>query len=393
MNINKLLQYFSGYVSITVEGYYIEKFINLCNNNNILLWNLKRENSIILHTNIDVKQFKQLKAICKKTKCKVKINNKKGIPFVIKKYRKRKFFIIFLLLIIFVIFFLSNFIWNIEIKGTNSIKTEEIISLLESEGLTIGKWKRDIDVKDIINEIRLQRDDVAWVGINIKGTNAIVEIVEADAKPEIIDENEYCNIIADKEGIISKITSQNGTSLVKEGDVVTKGDILIAGWMEGKYTGKQYVHARGEIEAKVWYTNTQKIYLREKQKRNTGKEETTYSVKLNNFQINFNKSIPNFQKYDTIETCKKLRLFSDFYLPIELIEYTHQEYEEIVVIHSIEEAKQIGIEKATEALKENIENKEITDRQINVKTEYDYIEVEVIYEIKEKIGLEEKLIF
>ena len=393
MNINKLLQYFSGYVSITVEGYYIEKFINLCNNNNILLWNLKRENSIILHTNIDVKQFKQLKAICKKTKCKVKINNKKGIPFVIKKYRKRKFFIIFLLLIIFVIFFLSNFIWNIEIKGTNSIKTEEIISLLESEGLTIGKWKRDIDVKDIINEIRLQRDDVAWVGINIKGTNAIVEIVEADAKPEIIDENEYCNIIADKEGIISKITSQNGTSLVKEGDVVTKGDILIAGWMEGKYTGKQYVHARGEIEAKVWYTNTQKIYLREKQKRNTGKEETTYSVKLNNFQINFHKSIPKFQKYDTIETCKKLRLFSDFYLPIELIEYTYQEYEEIVVIHSIEEAKQIGIEKATEALKENIENKEITDRQINVKTEYDYIEVEVIYEVKEKIGLEEKLIF
>ncbi len=29
-----------------------------------------------------------------------------------------------------------------------------------------------------------------------------------------------------------------------------KGTPLIAGWMEGKYTGTRYVHAEGSVEAK-----------------------------------------------------------------------------------------------------------------------------------------------
>lgn len=59
-------------------------------------------------------------------------------------------------------------------------------------------------------------------GIHIRGTNAIIEIVEADKKPDIVNEDEYCNIVTDKEGIITKINVQNGTALVKEGDIVKK---------------------------------------------------------------------------------------------------------------------------------------------------------------------------
>jgi len=46
--------------------------------------------------------------------------------------------------------------------------------------------------------MRLERNDLAWIGIEIKGTNAIVKIVETDKKPEIIDEEDYCNIVATK---------------------------------------------------------------------------------------------------------------------------------------------------------------------------------------------------
>ena len=80
--------------------------------------------------------------------------------------------------------------------------------------------KQKINTKEVINNIRLKRNDIAWIGVNIKGTNAIVSIVEADKKPEIIDENEYCNIVTRKDGIITKINVQNGTALVKEGDIV-----------------------------------------------------------------------------------------------------------------------------------------------------------------------------
>ena len=41
------------------------------------------------------------------------------------------------------------------------------------------------------------------------------KVVEADKKPDIVNENEYCNIISDKEGVITKINVQNGTALIK----------------------------------------------------------------------------------------------------------------------------------------------------------------------------------
>ena len=151
------------------------------------------------------------------------------------RYKKRKIFAIALVSIICVIIYLSNFIWNIEIVGTDKINQNELIKTINSEGLTIGKLKRKVDLKSIINKIRLDRKDIAWIGIDLKGTNAIVKVVEADAKPEIIKEDEYCNIVSDKEASIIKVNAQNGTVLVKEGDVVKKGTPLIAGWMEGKY--------------------------------------------------------------------------------------------------------------------------------------------------------------
>lgn len=393
MNSNRLIQYVSGYVDVVIEGYYIERFINICNTKQILLWNLKRKNSITLYASISIKDFKSLRSICKKTKCKLKIQNKKGIPFTLRKYKKRKIFLGLLFLIVSIVIILSNFIWNIDVEGNINIPREELLALAEENGLSVGKIKGGIDTKEVINKIRLERDDVAWVGIDIIGTNAVIKVVEADAKPDIINEEEYCNIVADKDAMITKVIARNGTPVVEEGSVVKKGDILIAGWMEGKYTGRQYVHSQGEIEAKVWYTATEKIELKETKKIETGNEENKYSVKINNFQINLPKSIPNFEKYDTIEASKKLKLFSNFYLPFELITYTYKEYKEETVIHSIEEAKQIGVERAEEKLVNEIKDKEILDKQIKVKTESEYLLVEVTFEVKEKIGIEEKIVF
>ena len=390
---NKILEYVSGYVNIVIEGYYIEQFINICNNKQIDLWNIKKENSIKVYASVCITDFKKLKQICKKTKCKIKIQSKKGLPFIIKKYKKRKFFFIFLLLIILTIIILSNFIWNIEIESDADIPKEEILELAQSEGLEIGKRKGAIDTKAVINKIRLERDDISWVGIEIDGTNATIKLVKADEKPEIINDDEYCNIVADKNAMILKVSAQNGTPLVKEGDIVTNGDVIVAGWMEGKYTGKQYVHAQAEIQAKVWYTTIEKVYLQETKKVETGEAKSSYSVKINNFQINLPKSLPKFQKYDTIEENKKLKLFSNFYLPFELVKYTYKEYKEEQVVHSIEEAKQIGIDRAKESLQEKIDGKEILDKQVKVRTEKDYIEVEVTYEVKENIGIKEKIVF
>ncbi len=388
-----LLSYILGYVTVEIEGYFVERFINICNNQKIFLWNLKRKYSTIIQINIEINDFKKIKQIAKKTKCRVKIKKKKGLPFTLRKYKKRKIFVIFFAFIIITIITLSNFIWNIEITGNERISKEEILNELANNNFKIGTLKTNLNTKNVINEIRLARDDIAWVGIEIKGTNAEVKIVESDLKPEIIQEDDYCNIIATKDAIITKINAQNGIAVVKEGDLVTKGTTLIQGWLEGEFTGIRYVHANGEVQAKVWYSQKVKVPFKQEKKVQTGNEKSTYSVKINNFEINLSKGVPKFKNYDTIDTSKKLRLFSNFYLPIEIQTKTYQEYETKQFNYSLEEAKEIAIQETEKILNEQINENKLINKQINMEQTETYVEVEVIYEVLERIGTKEKIVF
>ena len=324
----------------------------------------------------------------------MKIQNKKGLPFLLHRYKKRKIFIFLLLIVVLLIVLSSNFVWNVDIIKENGEKLENISQDIENAGLRVGTLKSKVNTKEIINKIRLERKDIAWMGIEMKGKNVIVKIVKADEKPDIIDEDEYCNIISNKSGVITKINAQKGTANVKVGDTVKEGDVLINGWMEGKFTGVRYVHAEGEIEAKVWYTESKKIPYNLTQIQLTGNEENKYSIKINNFQINFTKKYSKFKIYDTIETENKIKLFSDFYLPISIVKTIYKEQEKIEKTYSVEEAKNIGIKQLEEKLDEKIENKNnIVNKNINTYEQADGVLVYVTYEVLENIGTNEKIAF
>lgn len=392
MFVRKILNYFTGYVKIKVEGFFIERFINMCISKKILLMNIEREKSTIMYANVGVDDYKKLKQIAKKTKSQIKIQSKKGLPFTMYKYRKRKIFLLLFILVIIGTIISSNYIWNVEIIGNVKISTEEIMRSLEESGLTIGTSKNDINTNYIINKIRLSREDIAWIGISIKGTNAVVKIKETNKAPNIIDENKYCNIIADKTGMITKINVQNGTAVVKAGDIVKEGDILVNGYLEGKYTGIRYVHGTADIEAKIWYTKKEKAPLTQQIPIQTGNEEKKYSIKFKKNQINLFKTLSKFEKYDTINENKKIMLFSNFYLPIEILKTTNKEYKLQEITYTEDELIQILAEKLkTELLQEIKETNNIINVNINTNSENEYVEVEVTYEVLEKMGKEQEI--
>lgn len=392
MYIKILIYYILGYVNIVVEGFFIERFINTCISKKIFFWKTNRSKSTVFSANIGVGNYKEVVKIAKKCQCKIKITNKNGLPFLLNKYRKRKIFVATLGVIIIGIIAISNFIWNIEIKGIDETKQKEILEFIQNEGVDIGKYKNGVDLQNLINKIRIARDDIAWIGMEIKGTNLIIEVVEADEKPEIINEDEYCNIVANNDGIIVKVNAQNGTPAVQEGDTVKKGDILVQGWIEGKYTENRYVHAEGEIIAKVWYSEKEKVYYKQTYENKTGNKEKKYSLNINNFKINFFKTLSKFENYDTISTIKKLKITSNFYLPIEIVANENFEKQKNEIEYDKNEAKEIGIKNLKNKLEEQIQNKDnISNIYINTYESEEYIEVEVIYEVLESIGTKEKL--
>lgn len=392
MFVQPILNYFTGCVKIKVEGLFLERFINICVSKKILLMDIKREKSTIMYANVGIADYKKLKQVARKTKSKIKIQRKKGLPFTIKKYRKRKIFGILFVVIIALLIVSSNYIWNIEISGNVKITNQEILQSLEESGLKVGLSKNDIDTNAVISKIRLDREDIAWIGITVKGTNAIVKIKEAAKAPEVIDENKFCNIVANKTGMITKINVQNGTANVKVGDIVEEGDILVNGYLEGKYTGTRYVHGAATVEAKIWYTKKEKAMLKQQIPVQTGNEEKKYSIKFKKNQINLFKTLSKFEKYDTINENKKIILFSNFYLPIEVVKITNKEYVLQDVTYTNEEQIQILTEKLKKELLEEIgEQKNIVNVNVNTYSQDEAVEVEVTYEVLENIGVEQEM--
>ncbi len=384
--------FIKGYIQVEIEGFYIERFFNICAKEGIKLWGTRRKNSTSVITNIDLENFKKIRKISKKTQCKIKIKRKRGVPFFIKKYKNRKVFVFLFFSLIAIIIGLSNFIWNIEVVGNVNISSDEIINELNDNGIRQGVFKYKIDTNKVIEKMRLKDDRISWIGIKIEGTNVRVSIVETVKKPEILDESEYCDVIAKKEGIITKISVTNGTALKQVGDVVENGEKLIGGWMEGKYTGVRYMHASGEVEAKVWYISEKEENYIQQEKRETQNTENKYGIILNKKTINFYKRLSKFEKYDTIETKNKIKISNNFYLPIEFKKVTNYEYRFNKKEYTQDTLQEKIVNELEEQMKGDIEGKQIVNRNVNIEPTESGLKIKLIYEVIESIGVEQKLV-
>lgn len=392
MYIKLLIRLIVGYVRIEVEGYYIERFINICTNKKILIWNLKREKGVKLYLSIGINDFKKLSAIARKTNCKVKIMRKRGVPFLLNRYKKRKLFAIFLILILALIFTSSRYVWNVDISIKDNLELENISEDIENLGITRGIPKNRIDTEKVINELRLQRDDIAWVGIDIVGTSVKISIVKADKSPDIIKNTDYCNIVAKKAGTIQKITAQNGTAVVNVGDTVQKGDILIAGYMEGKYTDTRYVHSLGEVDAIILYEKSKEVRFNQDIYHYTGNEENKYEISFNTWKIKLYKNFSKFNLYEITTEEKNIKLLDNFYLPISIKKITNKEQTKENKTYSIEEAVDIGEKELSPEIEKEIENKDmIIDKNVKKEEYENSVIVTVIYSVLENIGENQKI--
>ena len=81
-----ILNNLAGYLRIRVEGYSPERFLNLCCYHGIFLWNLRPAKGAY-EMNIRVRDFRRLRPMVRKSRAKVRITQKRGVPFFIHKYR------------------------------------------------------------------------------------------------------------------------------------------------------------------------------------------------------------------------------------------------------------------------------------------------------------------
>lgn len=147
----------------------------------------------------------------------------------------------------------------------------------------------------------------------------------------------------------------------------------------------------GEVYAKVWYTETKKVYFKQQLETKTGEVENKYRLSFNNFTINLYKNLSKYENYDTSEEKENLKIVKNFYLPISITKIKNEEKVISQKIYTIDEAKQIAENDLKQKIEGKIENKEnIVNIVSNSKEEVDCVEVKVTYEVIENIGESKK---
>lgn len=317
----KLWNYIRGYVIIIVEGYFLEKFMNICTHRQIYLWDVERQKNSRMMLKVSIRGFKLLRPVARKTRCRVRIVRKKGLPFIFNRYKKRKAFVAGAVLFIFAIYLLTMFIWAIEITGNNSVSTAAILENLAEKGVKTGVLKYGVNAEDAINNLMLSIKELGWASIEIKGTKVKVQVVERVLPPELVPKNEPCNIVAKRDGVIKSIIVNDGIEAVKVGDTVTKGQLLISGTIPVKNDPEKnrIVHSMGVVTARTWYEAESPVLYKEIERTRTGKTANGYSLYVLGKKLHIYSAGVSFYDYDKIETIKHLSIGKDMILPFGMI--------------------------------------------------------------------------
>jgi len=408
--LKKLYTLVEGYLRLEIQGKNLEKCINILMREGFKLWDIIRIGDR-LYVNIRLKDFKNIRSYLRNTESKVRINQKRGLPFLFKKAFNRMFLIIGLVLLILSLYTLSSFIFFIEIKGTKEIEKDQVLGFLKEVNIHPGVLKSSIPLGDLEKALIKRIPRIAWVNIHFTGTRLVIELVE---KKMVDTKILPSDIVAAKAGIISKMIVLKGTPMVEEGMTVKKGDLLISkevfikkeeeevidreneeqeGNDRGILVKKEEVKAEGIIKARIWYEGYGEAKLMREYEQLTDNSKTSIIIKFKGKVINIigPKSSP-YTNFKMVEKVKSLPQWRNIDLPIELVTRRYIQAMKIKERIKLDTAKQIAKEEAVESILQGISKEAII---LNSKLKLidlagednNIIRVKALLEIEEEIGV------
>lgn len=382
MKISNVGKNIKSVVEVNINGFFVERLINLLKQNGIDIWDIKYLNVGEVKFKISSKDFKNIKPYIKKSKCKIKIISKRGIYFEMFRYRKRRavIYLTCTFLIIYLLF--SNFIWKINIVGNDRIGKDVIMSLLSECKVKIGTYKGKISKGKVSDYIRAKLYDAAWIGIEIKGTTIEIKVEEKIISSEE-DKTVIGDIVAKKDAIITKIVADNGTAKYLTGSYVEKGSILIEGKMYSELIGESRVHASGVVRGEVEYIFEKEYKLKNTIKEKTGKSRFGTGVGINNKEFIL-KCLPKKYKYDITS---KVRMFRFLGVNISLIFNTYEEYILKDIVNTKESLIIQGEQQSNLFLNQILTNdSKVKDNNVQIIDTKDGIKYKLTVIVEENIG-------
>lgn len=327
MSVAKIIGYIRGSVTIRAEGMFLERFLNICMHRGILLRDVKRRGENAIDARISIQGFREIRPIARKTRTRVRLCRRYGLPFLLHQFRKRRFALSGVLLFVAVLWYLSTHIMGIDITGCERLSAAEIEQGLKAVGVYRGAAVRKIEPKSVQNKMMTAFDDISWIGVNIKGSKVYIEVRERLDTKRVENTDVPCNLVARRDGMIRLLEVKAGQTTVKVNDMVEKGDLLVSGVIDSTKEGIRYAHSFGEVYADTEYQKSGTYPLEYVEKIYTGKDKSRFAVSLFGKELPlYLKSGSPFEYSDKTETRTEYSLLGNKLPPFAIGKVNYREY-------------------------------------------------------------------
>lgn len=348
-----------------------EKFVNMLWKKGVYIKNIIKIDITTIVFEMELKDYKLVEEISRKTNTKVKIINRRGAAFFVLRFRRRAALFFGSILFVLMLYVFSLFIWGVEITGDKTLSPYELRTELKTLGVKAGIRKSSIDVYSLEEKLLKNNDNIMWIRIRIEGSKLKVVAKERQSPPKDNENKEPCNLVALRDGQVDRVYTKSGEALVKSGDMVKKGQILVKG---------DTTHGEGKVIAKTFYEKSKEINLREVKRTRTGNKSSSIYITVGGKKLYLKNYANKYEKYDKIEDNKYFATIVNYY---EVTENTIDKDENKLVEDTINEL----YSSIKESLKPSVR---IID-SINEVKKGDLLQIRVLVVAEEDIATEESI--
>lgn len=394
----RLTNYLYGTVRVRISGAIPERFINLCLARGIFLWGITKQDDAVF-ASLRLRDFFRVRPLVRRSQSRIEVLGHAGFPFAFKRVMRRKMLVAGAVLFFVLLNLLTARVWFVDVSGHKTVAGERIMAIAAAHGLRPGSVKAGLDLAAVEKEMLLAVPELAWVGVSVAGTRAVIEVVEKTL-PRAEDKSP-AHIVAAKDGVITEVIVIAGQAAVKKGDTVKRGDLLIKGFVDAAPPAApgqlpiitlpvQYVRAGGIVKARVWYESYGEAGLTQEIFRRTGRQAVAVTLRAGGRELALKKApVQPFPRFEAETVHKKLSggRNSDF-----AVESTINIFHELVAETydiSAEQARDLARGKALAAVQDRIpEGAQILAREVAAlqTPESRLVRVKVTVETIEDIG-------
>ncbi len=328
-------------VKIDITGLMSERFLNIAGQNGAMFFDVRRSKNAVTAT-VYVKHLKLMRSAARLSGCKVRIYDRKGPKFAMAAARKRLMLAAGFFAALFFIWAFSQYTWIISVEGNARLLDYQILEMLKEYGVESGMAKKTTELRAIEEQILMDRSELSFISLKTKGVKMTVTVAEAKEAPIVYDPLRRGDIVAGHDALVESISVFAGTPLVKAGDTVRKGQVLISGYENGLQ-----VCALGEVTGSIWYYGSGKAPLFNEFQVETGRETVFRHFKTPWMYVIISEGEQYGQS--RIET-KTTGLLDGLFLGISLVKETHSETVSEFAPISHELAREQALENAYEEL-------------------------------------------